>query len=312
MFIIIILKGVIFISLSNHIGEKYGYLTVVEMLREPDKTYCKCKCVCGNYIKRTYSNLKKGSNLASCGCKRIEVNDKQSRNIIGQKFGRLTVLSENKVPYRRSVICQCDCGNTTVVRKTQLMAGNTRSCDCLWMDDCCHANEKDWTGQISEAGVRFISKAYMNKTGQWLWNCECPLCHNIFVILPAKVMSNHTSSCGCRIKSLGEQFIREILEENKIEYIPQYSFVDCRDKKKLRFDFALFKNGEVFHLIEFDGGQHYQPVKYFGGEKQFNKQHARDILKNEYCEQHNLPLTRIKYTLSKNTIKKIIMNILNP
>lgn len=279
---------------------------------KPNKTYCKCKCVCGNFINRTYSSLKAGSDLASCGCKRTEINDKQSRNIIGEKFGRLTVLSENKTPHKRTVTCKCDCGNIVTRSKTDIMSGHTKSCGCLWMDDCCHANEKDWTGQISEAGVKFLSKAYMNKKGQWLWNCECPLCHNTFIILPAKVMSNHTSSCGCRIKSLGEQFIKEILEENHIEYISQYSFNNCRDKKKLRFDFALLKDNQVFHLIEFDGGQHYKPVKYFGGEEQFNKQHTRDILKDEYCKQNNIPLTRIKYTLSKNTIKKIIMNILNP
>lgn len=275
------------------------------------KTFCKCQCVCGKIVERKYENLKR-STVTSCGCKRIEINDKQSRDIIGQKFGRLTVLSEDKIPHKRMITCQCDCGNIVIKRKTEVMSGHTKSCGCLWMDDCCHANEKDWTGQVSEAGVKFISKAYMNKTGQWLWNCECPLCHNTFVVLPVKVMSNHTSSCGCRSKSLGEQFIKEILEEQNVKYIPQYSFENCCNKKKLRFDFALFKNKHLFHLLEFDGEQHYQPIDYFGGEKQFEIQHNRDMIKEQYCQQHNIPLTRIKYTLSKNTIKKIIINILNP
>ena len=37
--------------------------------------------------------------------------------------------------------------------------------------------------------------------------------------------------------------------------------------------------------IEYDGRQHYQPVKDFGGETEFEKIKLRDNIKNEYCKK---------------------------
>jgi len=35
------------------------------------------------------------------------------------------------------------------------------------------------------------------------------------------------------------------------------------------FDFAIFKNGKLVCLIEFDGEQHYRPIDFLGGEDKF-------------------------------------------
>lgn len=80
----------------------------------------------------------------------------------------------------------------------------------------------------------------------------------------------------------------------------------------LRFDFALLQNGEVFYLIEYDGMQHYKPIKYFGGNEGYDKTVMRDKIKNDYCANKNIPLLRLKYDLSDQEIKEKIANILNP
>lgn len=53
-------------------------------------------------------------------------------DIIGQKFGRLTVLkyayTKKKVAYWE---CRCDCGNIKIVRGAQLKNGAVKSCGCL-------------------------------------------------------------------------------------------------------------------------------------------------------------------------------------
>ena len=58
--------------------------------------------------------------------------DKRIKNIVGQKFGRLTVIkylySKKHKPYW---LCQCDCGNEYVACSGALRDGNTRSCGCL-------------------------------------------------------------------------------------------------------------------------------------------------------------------------------------
>lgn len=62
------------------------------------------------------------------------------KNLLGQKFGRLTVIALAKCHTRKSgrkdVMweCECECGNRTAVRATSLLGGHTQSCGCLWQE----------------------------------------------------------------------------------------------------------------------------------------------------------------------------------
>lgn len=53
-------------------------------------------------------------------------------DVIGQKYGRYTVLSEAERAKRlRRVLCRCDCGTERVVLLGSLRSGHTKSCGCL-------------------------------------------------------------------------------------------------------------------------------------------------------------------------------------
>ena len=54
-------------------------------------------------------------------------------NILGNKYGRLTVVGRGPNLKRRGSrwLCECECGNTCVVDSTSLRSGNTKSCGCL-------------------------------------------------------------------------------------------------------------------------------------------------------------------------------------
>lgn len=54
-------------------------------------------------------------------------------NISGQKFGRLLAISRDDRYGSRwpRWLCRCDCGNTVIVRQTDLRSKNTQSCGCL-------------------------------------------------------------------------------------------------------------------------------------------------------------------------------------
>lgn len=54
---------------------------------------------------------------------------KQLSDVIGLRFGRLTVQSESSENYK--LICACDCGTIKSVRKSDLKSGRTNSCGCL-------------------------------------------------------------------------------------------------------------------------------------------------------------------------------------
>lgn len=55
------------------------------------------------------------------------------KNMIGEKFGRLTVtgLSDKKSGRKRYWICECDCGNTVLARSDSLRSKTTMSCGCF-------------------------------------------------------------------------------------------------------------------------------------------------------------------------------------
>ena len=60
-------------------------------------------------------------------------------DLTGLKFGKLTVLenvSEGRPKGTSYWRCSCECGKETVVRRTGLVLGRTRSCGCLRKEKC--------------------------------------------------------------------------------------------------------------------------------------------------------------------------------
>ena len=65
----------------------------------------------------------------------VKISDlhKNSKDITGQKFGKLTVLKPTKKRKNGNVVwlCLCDCGNIREVVSGNLQSGHTQSCGCL-------------------------------------------------------------------------------------------------------------------------------------------------------------------------------------
>lgn len=119
-------------------------------------------------------------------------------------------------------------------------------------------------------------------------------CNHSYSVRPNNFLRGRR--CPKCISSKGELTIANWLDENKINYIPQYKTEKCKDKKCLPFDFAVLNDcGDVIYLIEFDGGQHYKPVEFWGGDKGFKELQKRDRIKDEYSLKNNVPLLRIPY-----------------
>lgn len=98
--------------------------------------------------------------------------------------------------------------------------------------------------------------------------------------------------------SKGEKKIIDLLRTNKIKFEREVSFDGLVGLKgvPLRFDFAVYRNNKLYCLIDFDGRQHFEFVKYFHKNIcNFNKAKEWDRRKNSYCLIHNIPLIRIPY-----------------
>lgn len=110
-------------------GQRFGKLTVMEKtdLRKNRAVLWKCQCDCGKLAYKSTGDLNNG-NARSCGCAW-----RQSTVHTGDRFGRLTVLRPTQKRRSTNMVweCQCDCGNTLMVRTTTLTAGHSTSCGCL-------------------------------------------------------------------------------------------------------------------------------------------------------------------------------------
>lgn len=123
--------------------------------------------------------------------------------------------------------------------------------------------------------------------------------HGNFFATPENHIDGKTGCPNC-FNSKGENKISNILEINKINFLKQYKFQDCKNKFPLKFDFFL---PDFKICIEYDGQQHFSS-KWLGI-KSFNQTKINDSIKDEYCKINNIPLLRIRFD-DKNLEEKII------
>ena len=127
-------------SLIDLTGKKFGRLKVISRNEDSFKdkqVRWNCECDCGNKTIVRGSLLRKGA-TTSCGCfqkeKAQEIGKKNSKNLMGLRFGRLTVIEKTEKRRKDHSIywkCLCDCGQETYVTATNLLSGNVQSCGCL-------------------------------------------------------------------------------------------------------------------------------------------------------------------------------------
>ena len=92
--------------------------------------------------------------------------------------------------------------------------------------------------------------------------------------------------------------VEKILRQNNINFKREVSFNDLNgcNNTPLRFDFVIYKNNNIFCIIETDGEQHFKFVTHFHKNIfGFKKSLEWDRRKNKYCLVHNIPLIRIPY-----------------
>lgn len=59
------------------------------------------------------------------------------KDLTGVRFGRWTIIerSENSKDNRSTWLCKCDCGNTKVIKLSDLRGNRSKSCGCLRKDN---------------------------------------------------------------------------------------------------------------------------------------------------------------------------------
>ena len=153
-------------------GKRFGKLVVKEYL---GNRMWLCQCDCGNTKAINGSGLN-GGRTSSCGCIR-------SKNLVGQRFGRLLVLEKTNKKDKHGTTyykCKCDCGKEIETLSTLLTSGHKLSCNCYRTECVKKANKKynriEIEGDIAKIyfstydGYTIIDKEDLPKVQGYLWN----------------------------------------------------------------------------------------------------------------------------------------------
>ncbi len=281
--------------------------------RKNYNTFWHCECSCGKKFISDGIRIRNG-NCKSCGCFSSEQKSirKSKEDMTGWKMwehgvpdSRLEVVSsisyKDKEKYGISPknrakywICKCTCGNTVITTTYKLKSGHTKSCGCYKSDVVSDRSHIDISGN------RYGFLTAVEYCGESNWKCVCD-CGKTTVARYGCLVGGYTKSCGCKQRtSISEVEISKILDANGTNYERQYKFDGCRSKRSNRFlpfDFAVMdENNSPKYLIEYDGEQHFRPVRLFGGDEKFHRQKEYDETKNEFCNNAGIPLIRIPYT----------------
>ena len=281
------------------IGQKFNKLLIIGESKT-DKKKVICQCDCGTIKEINKYNLKSGQ-VQSCGCLHKE---KISKDLKDKRFGKLIVLEKTiKRTKDRNIIwkCQCDCGNLCEVSTNNLIQGYTKSCGCLVKETMNNQSYalKDISGQRFGKLVALKPTNQRNKQGHVIWECKCD-CGNITYADGVYLRQGDILSCGC-LKSIGEEKISKLLQQNNIYFEKEKTFGINSKGGYYRFDFYVNNK----YLIEYDGIQHFKESNPWNCK-------ARDIEKNIWCKDNNIPLIRIPYTqLDKLCLEDLLLETSN-
>ena len=178
-------------------GQRFGRLIAVKDIGQKIISGQKyrnwlCECDCGNTCEVISTLLIQG-HTKSCGClvkyTSSILGKNNKKDLIGQKFSRLTVIEETDRRQGNNIIwkCLCDCGHFTEVAGSELIKGHTKSCGCLVLDkinqrhrDQGHFVKADHTQEEIDRHLKET-----NRNGDTRWNklskelrknAECLIC----------------------------------------------------------------------------------------------------------------------------------------
>ena len=167
------------------------------------------------------------------------------KNLIGKKFGRLTVLSfigrirSNGKSCAWFWKCLCSCGKEVKVRTSHLQSGSITSCGCFRLERVTAALFKDVSGKTFG---RLTAIDYFKKNGLYYWNCKCA-CGNTTVVRSTKLI-NSTRSCGCLTKEAASRHMLTLIKRQKGKNHPRWNPKLSDSEREKR----IFGKGEEHRL----------------------------------------------------------------
>lgn len=266
----------------------------------------RCKCLIDGYEWDGVPHvLLQGHGCPECYRKKANRrNEDEFLSELGKRFPTVKLKSKYirmgiKVDYECTV-----CGyEWSAIPDTIL--NNPNSVGCPRCAGRGRVSEKEYANRVSKTNnlVEYIGGfCGMEKHA----NFKCVKCGYEWHTTAASILQG--KACPrCRM-SHGAVKIEQYLKNHNITYEREYRFDDCKNERPLPFDFFV---PTLNMCIEYDGEQHFMPVRFGKNEtdehveKKFASQKVNDDIKTNYCHENNINLVRIPYT-DFNNINEIL------
>lgn len=275
-------------------------------LSDRERVFCKCS-ICGYEWSDTASHLKQGR---GCGnCLKLKRRQKNAENFFAEAK---KIHSDNydysKFEYVNSqtkgiIICPIH-GEFLQVPNSHI---NGRGCPL-----CAGNNYKRTSEEFIQRAIKIHGYKYDYSQVDYL-TCKskvlitCKKCGNSFYQTP----DSHLQGKGCpncKLQSQSELYekLQQSFPTEKILFEVGKEIVPWLQTQ--RFD-IYFPDYNI--AIEYNGKQHYTPIKHFGGELGFIETQRRDTLKKDKCKRNACTLFEVKYDYTEEEYNELIMAIQN-
>ena len=236
---------------TRFIGEKFGELTILEFIETRKKAVIirqfKCLCSCGKEIIKRADFILYGK-TKSCGHLKGENLKKDYSNLIGEKFGELTILDISepmtKLGSQRIATCICLCGREIKTLLTYIINGRTKTCGYCSKS----VRRKDYSYLIGQSIGKLTILSHVDdpnaakEKDNHLCKCSC----GREVVLPiSEIVDGVITSClECERKE------KEIEENTSAQQHGESLELGMRnihwDEREQRFVVAIKRSGKWF------------------------------------------------------------------
>ena len=275
-----------------------------EYINNNTKILVRFNC-CGNEEYKMPTKLLAGQKCSKCRGKRISNSKRKTTTeykkcLIQNGITYIEVIGEYKGKENKIRVLNKKCNHEYEANAGNILNGS--GCPiCHGMKDTEKFKKEI---ELKYPGEYEILGEYINNKTPILVKHKCGY---EWKVIPKDLLRD--IRCPKCIMSKGELYIHNYLVKNNIEFVPQFKFDDCIDKRPLPFDFMVKVNNEI-RLIEFDGSQHFYKSRTMYNTERVKK---HDEIKNKYCEDNNIKLLRIPYWWLRtdrilNELNKFVLN----